>query len=710
MGDISILIALYQKVKGVSIFDLRAYIEPTNSMAMSSLWVSLTHIFVNFPFIILNLVVGFISILIRFFEDFSLYDAYKQTVYDSSKELWKQLSGAGNYKDSILYIVIAVTALVIFISYLFSKGDVAQRIVRLMVLMMLGLGYFGTVQKTSGGLYVLDMIHSLANEASDAISTVTLEDPTNKEKIGTNRSIADDYIAKTSYAAYVYVNTGRLDGKYYDNQTGELVDFDDSKVLGSIDEKGNFQKVNKNERDKTGGALDKMGHGADGGKEHNRWVSAVFDYLFIKCFYVLFKIIEAIIIGVPLLVIQMIKFLAELVVIVSMVGFPLAFLVALAPSLEHVVFNLMKVMLGGTMFPALTGFLTLMVFYIEALISKFVSDGFKKEGLDLTSFGDFLPVFELMISTVMQMVVFVVIWKNKRNVLSFLLGDRNARAVSQLANQVNAMGNQLYDRAGDFAYSGAYTLGAGAGLALSAKDGFDYLMSKGGTKQFGAHTGPLEGQVYDIEDSDETYLPAPETLYLGDGLIMDEMGGIDDRTVFDSTSFYSDSSSEGEPYFEGETFDSNDYFTTIADSGYKGNSENSYQDSIYYDDGVEDIDQQYQDHSFYGHSDEEYVPFENANSDTVSTQSSHSPEESLIESFPDYKTYRTRLKKEKKMDRLEKELSEYHNVDDLSQLRAVSPFKRGLAKVTSRKRQYKMNVKRARKIEQKLAELRGESA
>lgn len=709
MGDTSVLVGLYEKVKGVSIFDLRAYIEPAVKIG-PLFWSMLTNILVNLLFSILNLLVGLISILLRFFEDFSLYDAYKQTVYDSSKALWKQLTGAGDYTNSLVYIVIAITALAIFLSYLFSKGDVAQRLLRLMVLIMLGLGYFGTVKQTSGGLYVLDTIHTMANEASKAISSVSIENPTDKEgKIESNQSIADHYIAKTSYAAYLYVNTGRLDGKYYDNQTGELVDFDDSKILGSVDEKGNFQKVNVKERDKE---LDSIGDKANEGMEKNRWVSAVFDYIFIKFFYVFFKIVEAVVIGVPLLMIQMIKFLAELVVIVSIVGFPLAFLVALFPSMEHVVFNVMKLMLGGSIFPALTGFLTLMVFYIESLVSKFVSDGFKKEGLDLSSFKDYLPLFELMISTVLQGIILVFIWKNKENILSFLLGNRNARTVSQLANHVGDMGHRLgtniYDRAGDFAYSGAYALGAGAGLALSAKDGFDYLMSAGGMKPFGTHTGAMEGQVYDKEDSNGAYLPPSESVYIGDGVLVDNVDDMVSDTAFDDTSFYSENNGQVEPQFEEGLFYSDSYGDTMADSDYQERRESadtfeSYQDH-----------QQFQQDHFYGYSGEPFyskadVTFENADSNTVSGQPPSS-EESGIEPFSDYKFYKQKLKEEKKINRLEEELSNYQQMADLSRLNAVSPFKRGVAKVTSRKRQYEMNVKRARKIEQKLAELRGESA
>ncbi|MGC4387958.1 conjugal transfer protein, partial [Streptococcus suis] len=95
-------------------------------------------------------------------------------------------------------------------------------------------------------------------------------------------SLADNYIAQTSYTAYVFVNTGQENGKYKDSKTGEEKTFDDSQVLGSLDDTGTFQAVSNADRKDY---LDELGHGGDDDNESNRWVSAVWDYIFIKFFY-----------------------------------------------------------------------------------------------------------------------------------------------------------------------------------------------------------------------------------------------------------------------------------------------------------------------------------------------------------------------------------------------------------------------------------------
>ena len=113
-------------------------------------------------------------------------------------------------------------------------------------------------------------------------------------KIGS--SVADSYIAETSYKAYLFVNTGQENGKYKDRQTGKEAPFDDSKVLGSLDKSGKFKAVSTADRND----YLKMGDGANDDKEKNRWVSAIPDYIPVKFFYILFKMVEAIVIAILL--------------------------------------------------------------------------------------------------------------------------------------------------------------------------------------------------------------------------------------------------------------------------------------------------------------------------------------------------------------------------------------------------------------------------
>ena len=701
----SILVNLYNKVSGVSIFDLKAYMEETNSV-MTNVYSILTEIFVNGPFMILDLVVGFISLILRFFESFDLYDVYKNTVYNTSKNLWNGLAGSGNYNNSLLYLVIAVTAFSIFIGYTFSRGDVGRRLLHLFAVIMLGLGYFGTMQHTSGGIYVLDTIHNVADSASETISNMSIVNPENDDKtISSATSVADNYIARTAYVAYVYVNTGRLDGKYMNNQTGETEDFDDSQVLGSIAD-GKFQKADISERSDY---LEDLGDDALKGKEKNRWVSAVGDYIFIKCFYVVLKICEAVILGLPLILIQLMSFLAQLLVIFLMIAFPLALIVSLAPRLQDVIFNTIKLMLGGSFFPVLTGFLTLMVFYIEAIINVFVSDGFNSlSEQDLVSFGDFQPVFELMISTVVQLFVFVAIWKNKEKVLTFILGHNQANSVARLADgvvnapsQFRESAQNMYDKASDMATVGAFVIGGGAGLALTAKDGLEKAFST-----LKPDYGEIPPDLADNPDYDEQFEDMNNPSYSDEDSIVEDADFKELDPDLTDVPLYD----EGEPSIE----DSIDYDGVYQENLPDDSPENT-NDGVSIEDFEQDlsseeaIDYHQQADNAQGDSVIEDYSTDDFSKDSaieeVETPQTESPLRPSDELPNDYRTYRQQAK----VDKLEDELSQYQSSEDLGQLETgQSAFKRGLAKTTTKNRQYRMNRKRMSDIEQRLAELRGE--
>lgn len=622
------------------------------------------------------------------------------------------ITGSGNYNNSLLYLVIAVTAFTLFVGYVFSKGDIGRRLLHLFAVIMLGLGYFGTMQNTSGGIYVLDTIHNVANSASATISNMSIVNPENSDNtIDSGISVADNYIARTSYAAYLYVNTGRLDGKYLNNQTGETEDFDDSKVLGSVID-GEFQEVKPSERDadrKQGGYLDDIGHGADDGEEKNRWVSAVFDYLFIKCIYVILKIVEAIILGLPLLLIQIMSFVAQLLVIVLMVVFPLALIVSLAPKMQDVIFNVIKLMLGSAFFPVLTGFLTLMVFYIEAVINVFVSDGFTNlEDKLVISFSTFQPLFELVISTAMQGIVFRIIWKNKEKALSYILGQNQARSLNRIAegitnmpNQVRESGDNMYERASDMATMGMIATGAGAGLALTVKDGLEKAFSK-----FKPDYGEVTPDSADNSDYDDQFEDMGNPSYSDNDSTVEDVDFKEVDPDMADVPLYD----EGEPSIEDDSVDYDGvYQESLPDDSLDDNENVSIEDFEQDLSHEEVIDYHQQADNAQSDKAIEDYSTDNFSKDSaieeVEVPQTESPLTTSDELPNDYRTYR----KQAKVDKLEDELSHYQSSDDLGQLETgQSAFKRGLAKTTTKNRQYRMNKKRMSAIEQRLAELRGE--
>lgn len=477
----------FDKLRGVDIFSLKSYMEPTGFASFNGAWVLINELFVNFFFFILNAVVGFFSLLIRILEKIDLYSSYKNYVFNGAMNIWKGFIGSssgGVAKQSLVSMLLLILTFYLFFQFFFSKGAFSRTLLRVFLVIILGFGYFGTIAGTSGGLYLLDTINHVSQDVSKHITNIKVEYGNNKSiKIGD--SMADSYIADTSYKAYVFVNTGQENGKYKNSQDGKQETFDDSKVLGTGDKNGNFKAVKSKDRNKY---LDELGNGANDDGEKNRWVSAMPDFIFTRMFYVIFKICEAFVLAIPVILIQMLNVIAQTLVLMMILLFPIVLLMSFVPRMQDLIFGVLKVMFGGLLFPAITSLLTLLVFYIEKMIENIVITGFDGILKTLPSLIIFGLVFKLLISVVSKGLVYFLLWKYKAELIQFILGSKARMVANDIGNKVEKgvtktreVASQVPSRSlssaqhlGNFALAGA---GFGAGMVMNAKSHFQNVGS-----------------------------------------------------------------------------------------------------------------------------------------------------------------------------------------------------------------------------------------
>lgn len=478
----------FEKLKGMDIFSLKSYMMKTGFGDFSGVWVMFNEIFVNFPFFLLNLIVGFFSLMIRILENVRLYDTYKQYVFNGAQSIWRGFTGAtsGVAQSSLVFLILLCLAFYLFYQFLMSKGNFSQRLLHVLLVLFLGFGWFGTVAGTSGGLYLLNTVDNVASATIHHISNVSVSYGKNQSlKIGF--SVADSYIAETSYKAYLFVNTGQENGKYKDRQTGKEEPFEDSKVLGSLDKSGKFKAVSTADKNK----YLEIGNGAGDDNEHNRWVSAIPDYIPVKFFYILFKMVEAIVIAIPIVLIQLLNVLAQALVLIMILLFPIALLISFIPKMQDILFGVFKVMFGGLAFPAITSLLTLALLYLEKIIENLVSSGFDKVIGDFSSLSTFSALFKLIVSVCAKGTIYWLLWKYKGELIELLLGSRakitfdeidtkvketvtnGQETVKQLpAKATNAF--EMAQTSGNFFLAGA---GFGAGLFMNASKQMKTLFS-----------------------------------------------------------------------------------------------------------------------------------------------------------------------------------------------------------------------------------------
>lgn len=533
----------FEKLKGIDIFSLKSYLEKTESIETSTI-AMLNEIFVNFPFFLLNLVVGFFSLMIRILEKIDLYGSYKQYVYNGSKAIWQSFTGAasGVAQGSLVFLLLLVLGLYLFFCFVLSNGSFSRKLLHVLAIVGLGFAWFGTVSGTSGGLYILDTIDSVADTATEQIANISVPYGDNQNlKIG--ESMADSYIAETSYKAYLFVNTGQENGKYKNRQTNKEESFDDSKVLGSLDNDRKFKAVSSKDRSDY---IDDLGNKANDDAEKNRWVSAVFDYMFIKLFYVLFKTVEAIVIAIPIILIQLLNLIAQSLVLIMILLFPVALLISFVPRMQDILFGVFKIMFGGLAFPAITSLLILSVFYLEKMVEGLLMQGFTGAIKDYSSLSTFDGLFRLMVGVVGKAAVYFLIWKYKGELIELLLGSRSKVIVTQVDDkmrQAAVNGKEKLSKASISAFEGAqkstaYLLaGAGLGAGIVATSGKQIKDWFSGTRPSETEK-PVENS--DVSKEDETRtdpLATGDSPFSYEGTDYEQAKAAESRTIQETEEF-----------------------------------------------------------------------------------------------------------------------------------------------------------------------------
>lgn len=477
----------FDKLKGVDIFSLKSYMEPTGYASFNGAWVLINELFVNLFFFILNAVVGFFSLFIRILESIDLYSAYKTYVFNGAKSLWNGFTGStkGNVTDqSLVALLLLVLGFYLFYQYFFSKGSFAKTLLHICLVILLGFSYFGTIAGTSGGLYLLDTINNVSKDVKQKIVSIKVDYAKDKSvKVG--ESMADSYIAETSYKAYLFVNTGQENGKYKNSQNGKEEDFDDSKVLGTSDSNGHFTAVKTKERSQY---LDELGNGANEDGEKNRWVSAMPDFIFIRTFYVIFKVLEAFVLALPIIVIQLLNIIAQILVLTMILIFPIVLLISFIPRMQDLIFGVLKVMLGGLAFPVISSLLILLIFYIEKIVENMIITSFDTILKNLPSLVLLGLVFKLLVSVVAKGVIYFLIWKYKAELIQFILGSKARMVTSDIGNkvengviktkeitsQIPTQSLKTVQHLGNFTLAGA---GFASGMVMNSKSHFQNIGS-----------------------------------------------------------------------------------------------------------------------------------------------------------------------------------------------------------------------------------------
>ena len=184
---------------------------------------------------------------------------------------------------------------------------------------------------------------------------------------------------------------------------------------------------------------------------------------------------------------QLLNLIAQLLVLVMILLFPIALLISFVPAMQDIIFGIFKVMFGGLVFPTITTLITLIIFYIEKVIETLITSGFDGVIESFPSLGTFALLFKLILSVVAKAAVYYFLWIYKGELIEVIMGSRARIKMEDIGNQVEnkvSQGKDLIQQMPSRSFETAQHLGnfamAGTGfVAGSAMNASSHIKEVG---------------------------------------------------------------------------------------------------------------------------------------------------------------------------------------------------------------------------------------
>lgn len=418
------MIEKFNDVKNADILVFKNYLlDPSWNDIKEKIVTVFSFLMVDIPFYLLDFIVGVFLVLMKVFEQVDLLEIYQNSIYKLSKDIWKNFAGgSGIQYGSLVWLLIAISSFYLFVSYLFNHRKFLDNIKHLLAVILIALSYFGTIDNLGGGVYVFQSIQNLADSSVSFISDMNFE--VGDTTVTFDNDFSDFYVKDTLYSAYLYVNSGSIDGSYGIEQ-GKKLYIDNSQLIGS-DKDNSFEKVKDEERQKYIKTI--------AGEEANQnyFLLPKFDTVFLKFIFIFVMIVKALILGLPILFIYFLSFISQLAFLVLEVAMPFCLLLSFLPMFRNFLFDCLKTMLGASITPTFGSMLFIMVILINTVISNALSEKVN-DVLTNSVFNSFAPVLNLAISTVVSCLVYLFFWKMRYRIVELFLG---AKAIPEMSLSV----------------------------------------------------------------------------------------------------------------------------------------------------------------------------------------------------------------------------------------------------------------------------------
>ncbi|EOW2039556.1 hypothetical protein ACNZ6Z_002688 [Enterococcus faecalis] len=425
--------------------------------------------FIELPFFFLRMGAMIFLIMENVMNQSDYFVGKQQEAYDYSLDILKGFGGTGIVKGSLLGLAIILSAYYLLYSFFSNRRNFMKSLLHYFAVFALFICWFGQVKtidgKTqNGAIFLINSVSEMTKQVqSKFTSNVNFGGDTSQEvDDGKKKVYQSPMFDATVLQTFNYVNSGSIDGKM---ANGKKLDYD--KLLEkpglSEDERNSFigdrkEYIDKLEKDNPYFAQDTL---KTMEKSFAVWTGAT----------------NLFILAIPVLYINLMLSLIQLLVVLLILVFPVVLLASFFPRCQMLLFKFFQGLIGALFTPIIYGIFLSVLFWINKLIDgAFLGVAKKVSGslLELIS-GSTVYMIVLFVAVVVKIVVLRKVWKNKYAILTYFSNGQVSQPVfEQKVEQVRDRTKEVATGGAEVAL-GAYTgnmgmVANGAGNILPNQD------------------------------------------------------------------------------------------------------------------------------------------------------------------------------------------------------------------------------------------------
>ncbi len=441
--------------------------------------------FIELPFFFLRMGAMIFLIMENVMNQSDYFVGKQQEAYDYSLDILKGFGGTGIVKGSLLGLAIILSAYYLLYSFFSNRRNFMKSLLHYFAVFALFICWFGQVKtidgKTqNGAIFLISSVSEMTKQVQGKFtSNVNFGGDTSQEvDDGKKKVYQSPMFDATVLQTFNYVNSGSIDGKM---ANGKKLDYD--KLL----EKPNLNdKEKKDFREKRNAYIEQQ-------EKDNPYFSQDTLKTMEKSFAVWTGATNLFILAIPVLYINLMLSLIQLLVVFLIFIFPVVLLASFFPRCQMLLFKFFQGLIGALFTPIIYGIFLSVLFWINKLIDgAFLGVAKKVSGslLELIS-GSTVYMIVLFVAVVVKIVVLRKVWKNKYAILAYFSNGQVSQPVFEQKVE------QLSERTKEVATGGAQ-------VALGAYTGNMGMVANGAGNILPNQDKAIEmGQEHFIDDNGE---------------------------------------------------------------------------------------------------------------------------------------------------------------------------------------------------------------